>query len=110
MSATKGNVAAKLLLKWTENAMTDDVRYHHYVAKTPFGRFVVITYNKNNIDYYDLLETPWGNNEDFYLTPFYAGFNKLTKLLDMKLYIEKEFKQRVEQSVKLITTKTKEVV
>ena len=55
-------------------------------------------------------KSPWGNNEDFYLTPFYAGFNKLTKLLDMKLYIEKEFKQRVDQSVKLITTKTKEVV
>lgn len=106
-SKTKGNVSTKLYFKWSEHGYNEDIRYNHFITKTPFGRFVIITFNRNDIDYYDLLEAPWGDNDSFYTEKWYSDFMKLSKLDDMKLYLEKEFRKRIDESNKIISSNTK---
>ena len=49
-------------LVWTEpSPPTDEIRYHHTIANTPFGRFVITwkgwkEYESSTVD-----ETPWGD-------------------------------------------------
>ena len=103
MSKSKGNVSTKLFFNWSEKGCNDDIRYHHFLTKTPFGRFVIITYNKNDVEYYDLLEAPWGENVDFYSEQWYANFMKLSTIEDMKAFLEKEYRKRIDESNKLFS-------
>ncbi len=109
MSKSKNQVGNNHILKWSEKLPTDNIRFKHFIANTPFGKYVIITYHKNNVDYYDLLETPWGNNEDFYTTEFYSKFMNISSMNDMQTYLEKDFKRRLDESNKLLLTNTKGV-
>lgn len=110
MSKSKNQVSTNHILKWSEKLPNDEIRFKHFVASTPFGKYVIITYHKNDIDYYDLVETPWGKNEDFYTSDFYTKFINISLLNDMKLYLEKDFKRRLDESNKLLLNKNKELV
>lgn len=109
MSKSKGNVSSKLFFNWSEKGINEDIRYHHFLAKTPFGRFVIITYNKNDVIYYDLLEAPWGDNSEFYGEQWYINFMKLTTIEDMKMYLEKEYRKRIDDSNKLFSSNSKNI-